>query len=111
MLSKDLALLQKSWRLVTWGLTHFSTHAQKERVCVNFTRVIPVGSSMAWREHFSLALTQASHWDFLVDSVFIYGIDVMFRGLQGPQFGAQVSVLTAVRTSRSCERHKKHCFC
>jgi len=85
-------------------LQHTHTERERERVCVNFTRVIPVGSRMAWREHFSLALAQASHGDFLVDPVFIYGIDVMLRGLQGPQFRAQVSVLTAVRTSRSCTK-------
>lgn len=27
-----MALLQKSWRLVTWGLTHFSAYAQRESV-------------------------------------------------------------------------------
>ena len=52
---------------------------------------------MCWRQRVPLALAETPHGGLLIDAVFIDGVDVVLRGLQGPQLGAQVAVLAAIR--------------
>lgn len=49
----------------------------------------------------SSLLTLSSKVGFGVDSVFVDGVDVVFRRLQWSQLRAQVTVLAAVGTSRA----------
>lgn len=74
----------------------------------SFVLIIPSASPPSLENRpfpllFSLCaqLTLSSEAAFGVDAVFIDGVDVVFRGLEGPQLGAQVTVavLAAVGTS------------
>lgn len=56
-----------------------------------------VRARVCWRQRVPLALAETPHGGLLIDTVFIDGVDVVLRGLQGPQLRAQVAVLAAVR--------------
>lgn len=57
-----------------------------------------------------LVLTLPSKVRFGVDSVFIDGVNVVLRRLQGSQLGAQVTVLAAIGTSGAWETEKQWMF-
>lgn len=59
-----------------------------------------VGAGVCWRQRVPLALAETPHRGLLIDAVFIDGVYVVLRGLQGPQLGPQVSMLAAVGGSR-----------
>lgn len=70
-----------------------------------------VGAGVCWRQRVPLALAETPHRGLLIDAVFVDGIYVVFRGLQGPQLRAQVPMLAAIWGSRPSwnkltERHQ-----
>lgn len=55
----------------------------------------------------TLALGKVPQWVFLIDPVLVDGIDVVLRRLQGAELGAQVTVLTAVRSPGAWPQHTR----
>lgn len=82
----------------------FLRRAQDYHICMKVSKTEKCKTVVC---QLTLTLGEVPQRCFLIDPVFIDGIDVVLRRLQGAQLGAQVAVLTAVRAPGAWMQHAR----